>query len=341
MPSKHSHEEERLAALYEYSILDTPIEADYDDIVRLAASICQTPISVINLIDRDRQWFKSEIGLGVRETPLDISICAHAILQSDLFVVPDTLEDPRFACNPLVTGDPRLRFYAGALLESSDGYPLGTLCVLDYEPRELSDEQLQSLAALSRQVMKLMDLQRSAREVRQLNERLHRTVHRGASPHQEQPAGHCGPDRTANRRRGRADPQLGDEGLGSPGALDQRDPRSADGAIQVAGFSIHHLRVGGAEQAHSCSAEHGGRTEDSHVDRGYSADDQAGEFADASGQRTDEQRDQARGQGTISKSFCPRSTAWRSWRCWTTAKASPTGSIRARPPTRVWNSSKS
>ncbi len=176
MPAKHLQETERLNALRRYSILDTPIEKEYEEIVRLAAYICGTPIAVINLIDQDRQWFKSEIGLGVRETPLDISICAHAILQSDLFVIPDTLQDTRFSDNPLVVGEPHLRFYAGALLESSDGHPIGTLCVLDHTPRELNDAQKQSLAALSRQVMKLMELQKSAREVERLNERLHRTV---------------------------------------------------------------------------------------------------------------------------------------------------------------------
>ena len=176
MLPKHSQEEERLAALHRYGILDTPVEEDYEDITRLAAYICQSPIAVINLIDRDRQWFKSEIGLGVRETPLDISICAHALLQPGLFIVPDTLEDVRFACNRLVTGQPHLRFYAGALLESSDGYPLGTLCILDYTPRELTDTQKQSLQALSRQVMKLIELQRSSREVALLNERLLLTI---------------------------------------------------------------------------------------------------------------------------------------------------------------------
>ena len=176
MPPKPYQEEARLAALHQYHILDTAVEEEYEDITQLAAYICQAPIAVINLIDRDRQWFKSEIGLGVRETPLDISICAHALLQPGLFQVPDTLQDERFASNPLVTGDPHLRFYAGALLESSDGYPLGTLCVLDYIPRALSGEQKRSLTALSRQVMKLIELRKSGKEVMALNERLQRTV---------------------------------------------------------------------------------------------------------------------------------------------------------------------
>ncbi len=177
MPApKHVLEDERLAALSRYAILDTPLEEAYDDITLLAASICNAPIAVINFIDRDRQWFKSEIGLGVRETPLDISICAHAILQPGLFIVPDTLNDVRFACNPLVTGDPHLRFYAGALLESMDGHAIGTLCILDHTPRELTPGQKQSLTALSRQVMKLLELRRVGKEVVLLNERLNRTI---------------------------------------------------------------------------------------------------------------------------------------------------------------------
>ncbi|HEY7885747.1 MAG TPA: sensor domain-containing diguanylate cyclase [Cellvibrionaceae bacterium] len=153
-----SLEQQRLDALRRYCILDTPTEQTFDDITRLIADICQAPIAVINFIDESRQWFKSEIGLGVRETPLDISICAHAILQPGLFIVPDTLEDARFAHNPLVTGEPYLRFYAGALLETYDGFALGTLCVLDHQPRELSELQKNALSTLARQVMLLLEL---------------------------------------------------------------------------------------------------------------------------------------------------------------------------------------
>ncbi len=166
---KHEQEDQRLEALCRYHILDTPQEPAFDDIANLASIICETPIAVVNLIDRERQWFKAEIGLGVRETPLDVSICAHAILQPGLFVVADTHNDARFACNPLVTGAPHLRFYAGALLESADGYPIGTLCVLDVRPRELTDKQQAALLALGRQVMALMEL-------RLANERLHRSM---------------------------------------------------------------------------------------------------------------------------------------------------------------------
>jgi two-component sensor histidine kinase len=156
----HSAEEGRLAALRSYGILDTPREADFDDVVKVASAVCQTPISVINLIDHRRQWFKAEVGLGMRETPIDSSICAHAILQPGLFIVPDTTQDRRFADNPLVTGEPRLRFYAGALLETPDGLPLGTVCVLDYEPRELDETQKAFLRLMANQVMRLIELRR-------------------------------------------------------------------------------------------------------------------------------------------------------------------------------------
>lgn len=159
-PPKTEAEELRLAALYGYGILDTPREAAFDDITRLAALICGVPIAVVNLIDRDRQWFKSETGLGVRETPLATSICAHAILQQDLFVVEDLQQDSRFAGNPLVTADPRLRFYAGALLKTADGQPLGTVCVLDTQPRHLRADQTEALQALARQTMAQLELRR-------------------------------------------------------------------------------------------------------------------------------------------------------------------------------------
>lgn len=157
---RHSDENRRVAALRAYDILDTPREDEFDEVVRVVSAICGTPISVINLIDSERQWFKAEVGLGVRETPLPASICAHAILQPDLFIVPDTLEDKRFSDNPLVTGDPRLRFYAGALLETPEGLPLGTICVLDYKPRELDDNQKALLRLTARQIMKMLELRR-------------------------------------------------------------------------------------------------------------------------------------------------------------------------------------
>lgn len=153
----------RLAALHRYEVLDTPVEAEFDDFTQLASYICDAPIALISLVESSRQWFKSEVGLGVRETPLDVSICRHAILQPGVFVVPDTALDPRFQNNPLVTGDPHLRFYAGALLESSEGLPLGTLCVLDRQPRQLTSEQGRALKLLARQVMTTLELRLAAR----------------------------------------------------------------------------------------------------------------------------------------------------------------------------------
>jgi len=154
----HPLEPARLAALRAYDILDTPRESDFDDIVLLASRICGTPISVINLIDETRQWFKAETGLGVRETPLDTSICAHVILEDDFVEITDTLADVRMADNPLCLTDPGLRFYAGALLKSKGGFPIGTLCVLDNQPRVLDELQRDALRVLADQVMTQLDL---------------------------------------------------------------------------------------------------------------------------------------------------------------------------------------
>ena len=152
---------ERIAALKSYDILDTPPEPDFDDVVRLVAQVCEAPRAAINLIDDHRQWFKAEVGLGMRETPLDVSICAEVILQPGLTVIPDVRKDPRFASNPLVTGEPHIRFYAGVLLETSSGLPLGTLCVLDDDVRGLSESQAFALQTLARQVMALLELRRA------------------------------------------------------------------------------------------------------------------------------------------------------------------------------------
>ena len=154
----------RLAALADYDVLDTPSERDFDEVAELASEICETPIAVVNLIAEGRQFFKAEVGLGVRETPLDSSFCAKAILEEDFLVVPDATKDPRFDCNPLVSGEPGLRFYAGALLKSRDGYPIGTVCVLDYKPRTLTAMQEKTLRVLARQVMRQLELRRTVRE---------------------------------------------------------------------------------------------------------------------------------------------------------------------------------
>lgn len=148
-----AYETRRLAALARYHVMDTPREAAFDEIVELVAAICEAPIAIVNLIEDGRQFFKAEVGLGVRETPLDTSFCGQAILEEDFLLVPDATDDRRFNCNPLVTGEPHLRFYAGALLKSPEGFPIGTLCVLDHRPRDLTDVQKQAIRVMARQVM--------------------------------------------------------------------------------------------------------------------------------------------------------------------------------------------
>lgn len=174
-------EAERLEALRRYRILDTPAEAAFDDIVEITARLCDAPIAVINLIDEHRQWFKAELGLGCRETPRGVSICTHAIMLPDMLVVRDTTLDPRFEGNPLVIGAPHLRFYAGAVLRTPDGRSLGTLCVLDYVPRDLSDPQLDALQAMARQVMAQLELRRTNREQAHLMDRLERAAQDNAT----------------------------------------------------------------------------------------------------------------------------------------------------------------
>jgi PAS domain S-box-containing protein len=147
----------RLAALQDYAILDSLPERGYDDVVELAAFICGTPISLISLVDKDRQWFKASIGLSAAETPRSQSFCAHTIATSQMLIVEDAQTDPRFKDNPLVTGNPNIRFYAGAPLIEPNGHVLGTVCVIDTEPRVLTPKQISALQALARQVMSLLD----------------------------------------------------------------------------------------------------------------------------------------------------------------------------------------
>ena len=154
----------RLAALREYDILDTPVEVEFEDLVKLACAALDTPIAAINLIDQHRQWFKAEIGLGVREMPLDDSICAHALLEQDVLVIPDTTVDARLAQNALVHGEPHLRSYAGVLLKTHDGLPIGTLCVLDYRVRDFDAKAMETLRALSRQVMTQLEYRRALKK---------------------------------------------------------------------------------------------------------------------------------------------------------------------------------
>lgn len=163
-------EEERLAALRAYSILDTPFEKDYDDLCRLAATICEVPIALISFVDRDRTWFKSKFGMDDREASRDLAFCSHAIWHDGIFEVPDASQDDRFFDNPLVTGSRNIRFYAGQALRGSDGHPLGTLCTLDQVPRQLDDRQRVALEILARQVVAQLELRRTARNLAQAND---------------------------------------------------------------------------------------------------------------------------------------------------------------------------
>jgi GAF domain-containing protein len=146
-------ENERLAALHHYQVLDTEPEQVFDELAFLAGAICGTPVSLITFVDADRQWFKSRIGLHTSETPRSLAFCAHTILGSDLMVISDTHQDARFRDNPLVTGSPYIRFYAGAPLCTAEKMALGSLCVVDYVPRVLSHQQRLALKSLSRLVV--------------------------------------------------------------------------------------------------------------------------------------------------------------------------------------------
>jgi GAF domain-containing protein len=160
-PSMSTNDAERVSALQKYAILDSEPELAFDDLTLLASYVCKTPIALISLIDEDRQWFKAKVGISATETSRDIAFCSTAIQQSDVFVVPDALQDERFRTNPLVVSEPNIRFYAGAPLINEDGYALGTLCVLDQTPRELAAEQRAALKALSRLVLMQMEFRRN------------------------------------------------------------------------------------------------------------------------------------------------------------------------------------
>jgi two-component system cell cycle sensor histidine kinase/response regulator CckA len=161
LPPPNWKEEDRLKAIASYEILDTPAEQDCDDISRLASEICDAPVALISIVTEGRQWFKARVGLDIRETPLEAAICTYAIRQREMFVVPDLTKDPRFNDNPLVFGEPHIKFYAGVPLETPEGLPIGTLCVLDYKPRTLTEKQAFALKALARQVMIQLELRRS------------------------------------------------------------------------------------------------------------------------------------------------------------------------------------
>ncbi len=172
---------DRLVALADYQILDTAAETGFDDAVLVAAQLCDVPIALVSLVDEHRQWFKAAVGLAVSETSRDISFCGHAIREPELFVVEDATLDPRFADNPLVTGEPFIRFYAGAPLVTFDGLAIGTICVLDHRARTLTAGQRGALSALARQVMAQLELRRML--VRQQEGEEHRRLLTGELEH--------------------------------------------------------------------------------------------------------------------------------------------------------------
>ena len=157
-------EAERLAALRDYRILDTPPEQVFDDLTWLASFICQTPMALVTLIDHHRQWFKSRVGIDSTESPRSESICAHAVMKPDrILEVPDAAKDRRFAGMPAVAGGPCVRFYAGAPLVGAKGHAVGTICVMDREPRTLSDDQRRALRILAGQAAQQLELRAQLR----------------------------------------------------------------------------------------------------------------------------------------------------------------------------------
>jgi len=160
--SKKEEEERRLKALAEYRILGTKPESCYDDITKIAAATCNVPISLMTLVDKDRQWFKSKIGLQISETRRDWSFCTHAIKENSPLIIHDAFQDQRFINNPLVTGDPKIRFYAGFPLKTSDGNKLGTLCVIDRKPGNLTTQQFNIMELLSKQIVSFLELRKKS-----------------------------------------------------------------------------------------------------------------------------------------------------------------------------------
>lgn len=161
-------EKHRLHTLRMYQILDSATEKAFDDLASLASAMCDAPISLVSFVDKDRQWFKAKIGVEVSETPREYAFCAHAIESDDIMIVEDATRDNRFANNPLVNDDPKIRFYAGVPLVVSNGQRLGTLCVIDQHPRTLSEAQLRGLTILRNAVVAQLELRKAALELNAL-----------------------------------------------------------------------------------------------------------------------------------------------------------------------------
>ncbi len=175
-PDKTKNEEERLKALYDYKILDSIPEKQYDDLTNIASSICNTPISLISLVDQNRQWFKSNHGISDTETSREVSFCAHAIHKpEEIMIIPDARKDERFADNPLVIGSSQFIFYAGAPLVTPEGHALGTLCIIDHKPKKITQEQVDALKGLARQIVSLFELQKKNLQLKELTEELTKT----------------------------------------------------------------------------------------------------------------------------------------------------------------------
>ena len=162
----HAHNPTRLQVLQSFDVLDTGPENTYDDITNLTAELCDAPVCLVSLVDKERQWFKSKVGLGICETTIEQSVCSHAVAQDSYLEIPDTFEDRRTVDNPLCMGDKPFRFYAGAVLRTLDGWPLGTLCVLDYQPRSLNPLQKRVLKVHAKSVIQHLELTRTLIEQR-------------------------------------------------------------------------------------------------------------------------------------------------------------------------------
>ena len=169
LPPIPEDEDARLRAVRSFDILDTEPEDSFDDLVRLASAICEAPISTVTIIDRDRQWFKAMIGVDKRESSREVSFCAHTVANKRQLIVTDAQADPRFASNPAVQGEPWIRFYAGSPLVTESGQVVGTICVIDRVPRELTEFQSEALGALARQTMRLLELRRQTHEMQELD----------------------------------------------------------------------------------------------------------------------------------------------------------------------------